>query len=156
LLAGVGIARRLKKGDPNRAILYLAGATLFAYLAFSFTYHDLNRIKSARSLGEEVRSVVGGEKLALYGRNRAAVHYYLDRPLSHIPHLDPLRTGSEAERRLDAFLGSTQQVFLLIADDDLRQLKELFPKYRRLLYPVRERLRFGYHRRATLASNRPP
>lgn len=151
--ASIAMRRALRAGRSGRTVAWLALATLSTYLAFSFTYRDLNAVKSARGLCEEVAKVVGDRPLAIYGRNRGAVHYYLDRPVLHLQHLDPFRPGADAERALDAYLAQKEQVFLIIGEDDLRKLEEDFPKYRSRLLRVREGLRFGWRRRAVLATN---
>ena len=152
--AGLRIHRGLGAGGPAAPVAHIGAAALIAFILFSFAYGSLNRFKSARALCERVKAVTEGKKLALYGRNRAAVHYYLERSFIHISHLDRLQTGSEEERKLDDFLASEEEVFLLTGVDDLKKLQADFPKYRDRFRSAEERLRFGYHREAVLVSSR--
>ncbi len=151
--AGVGIGRRLREARLVEAVTYLGGATLFAYLALSFTYGDLNQFKSARALGDEVTKVVGDYKLAMYGRNNAAVHYYVGRRVIHLNYLDYSRADSEEERKLDEYLASEKKVYLLISESDLEELLSNCPKYEKRIHPVLKELRLGSRRRAILATN---
>jgi len=152
--AGVGIGRRLRgKARMAPAVAYLGAAILVGYLGLSFVFQDLNQFKSARALGEEVTRIVGKHEIAMYGRDRAAVHYYVGKPVKHLNRLNPDKVDSEEKRILDAYLSRKEKVYILMTEKERENLISDHPKYGNLLHVVRKDLRLGFSKRAVLVTN---
>ncbi len=153
--ASYGVRGFLRLGDPARAVACLGAAALLSYGAASFAYGSLNEFKSARRLCEEVAKASQGHRLAIYGRPRAAVHFYSTRDIRHLERIPSQEKNSEAETRLDEYIGGAERVFVLMTAQDWEGLQKEFPKYRDgRLHTALEGLRFGYHRAAVLLSNK--
>ncbi len=152
--ASYGVRKFLRQADPARAVACLGAAALLSYAAASFAYESLNEFKSARRLCQEVAQASKGHDLAIYGRSRAAVHYYLTRDIVHLRRIDSLERNSEAEKRLDEYINSAERVFILMTAQDWETLQRDFAPYRGRLHTTIEGLRFGFHRAAVLLSNK--
>jgi 4-amino-4-deoxy-L-arabinose transferase-like glycosyltransferase len=109
LIAGVFVALDLlRRRTRVVAPLSLAVATAAIYLAVGgVTLPALNVLKSARPLCEQVaRLVRPDDEVASYAfwDWRAEYRYYLDRPITNLPELEPLREAWSGPRRLVLFV----------------------------------------------------
>ena len=150
--SSVWLSRRLREGRPASAISAIGAAALAVQLALSFGFGEMNRFKSCRALGEEVDRIVPKERqLALYGRNRSAVHYFVEHPLVHLRAVE--KVDSPEAAALDRYLKSPEQVFLLVEKEELLLLKSKFPTYEDRIRVRQGGLRMSSRARALLVTN---
>ncbi len=155
LVAAGRVARAVADDDLLRAIGWFSGSAAGFALAFTLLAPDLNAIKSARPFCEEVRSIVGTRPVAIYGRPRGSIVYYLDRrDLRVFEQVDPSGKTPESERPLESYLRQNQTVYLMAIDRDLERLQGYYGKFRTLVEEVTAGM-VGSRRRYVLLRNTP-
>jgi 4-amino-4-deoxy-L-arabinose transferase-like glycosyltransferase len=139
--------------EEPRAAFEFACAVLFLFFTTTFFHEGLNQARSSGPFLAEVQAVVGEAPLALYGRKRPAVYYWLP-GVDHLPRPHKTLRDDPALANLERFLDRPEEVFLLAWEPELRVLLRNFS----LLAPrfhERARGHLGWTREFVLVSNRP-
>ena len=136
----------------------IAAAAAAMLLVSTVFYSDLNSVKSARTFCESVRDQVGESPLAIYGRRRGSILYFVDRPVKWFPHVDVTASAAAIEP-LKAYLSRPETVYLLIntgAPEKTKDYERLIGNYPRIATLVEEvdRGRVGSRRTYLLLRNR--
>jgi 4-amino-4-deoxy-L-arabinose transferase-like glycosyltransferase len=155
-LAAGRIRRAVAGDDAGAAVATFAASIAVCLFLYSSLYGDLDAVKSAKPFCDKVRAVVGRGRLAIYGRPRGSILYYLGRrDLEVFARVDPSGDTPEPEKPIEDFLRSAGTAHLLAIDEDFETLATQYPKLRKL---VRESAAgmVGSRRRYLLLRNVPP
>jgi len=130
------VQKLVKAGETANATFESAGGAFFFLVFASFLLPLLGPVESARTLlVDHVKPVVGEARLCTYGERRPAdVMYYLDRNVEHFEEPDPQASDSEPRQKLEAYLKSSERVYLLSSEIALKGLDIQFPSLRSRLH----------------------